>query len=83
MKKTKKNQPSSEIDRKGELIAKEIKHHRAKCGLSRPRLSQKAGVSVYQIRRLEIGEGKPTLLVCLKLAAALNISLSEVLLKIE
>ena len=67
----------------GTYIATETKNHRDGKKLSRNYLAQKSGISIAQIRRIENGAGKPSLLVCLKLAATLGIALSDILLKIE
>lgn len=60
-------------------IAQKIKGHRENNGLSRTELSEKSGIDLSEIDGLENGDGTPTMLTYLKLAAALEVRLSDII----
>jgi transcriptional regulator with XRE-family HTH domain len=65
------------------LIAKKIEKYRKNNGLSRKDLAERMGVSVFEISRFENGHSKPSLLMCLELASALGLRLSDIIIEIE
>jgi transcriptional regulator with XRE-family HTH domain len=71
------------FDGAGKLFGEKIKNYRSQNGLSRAKLAQQSGVSISQISRLENGNGSSSMLICLRLAAALEIKLSDMLREIE
>jgi len=58
---------------------KNLVNFRKKKGWSQKELSDKAGVSQTYISELEAGKKRPTVVIAQKLAAALGITLSELL----
>jgi transcriptional regulator with XRE-family HTH domain len=56
-------------------MAKSIKQHRKKSGLTQVALAKKAGIQPNTLARLERGEHRPSLPTLEKLAKALNIKL--------
>lgn len=52
-------------------------------GLSHETLAQRAGITRPAISHIESGKRKPSLLICLKLAHAMDLKLWEVLKKAE
>jgi putative transcriptional regulator len=56
-----------------------LKEKRLEKGLSHQALADAAGVDRSTISRVESGKRMPTILVCLKIANALNESLSELI----
>jgi len=60
-------------------IAQKIMDHRKKNGLSPSQLADKSGISLSEIDGLESGDGKSTMLTYLKLAAALDVRLSDII----
>lgn len=66
--------------RKLSTIAKNIRQHRKKLGLSQDKLSKLAGVAYNTIVKIESGENpNPTIDTLQKIAKALNISVKELL----
>ena len=62
----------------GELV-KHLKMLRVQAGLSHNKLALKAGVTRPAISQIESGKRTPTLVVCLKLARALDQQLGELI----
>lgn len=58
---------------------KNLVNFRKEKGWSQKELSDKAGVSQTYISELEAGKKQPTVLIALKLATALGVTLSELL----
>lgn len=58
-----------------------LKQERIKAGLSHEKLSQKAGIHRTTIGHIEAHQMVPTIAVCLKIAAALNINFCRLLTK--
>lgn len=77
--------PSDHLDaeRIGALMGKKIKFYRAEHKISRRALAKLTGISVPHIGKLENGSCKPTIMVCLKLAAVLKIQLSDIIREVE
>ena len=65
------------------LVVKALMDARKAQGLSHEAVAQKAGVTRPAISHIESGKRKPTLLVCLRIAKALDLKLWEVLKKAE
>jgi DNA-binding XRE family transcriptional regulator len=60
-----------------------LKAARQQKGMSHDVLAQKAGVSRPAISHIENGKRKPSLILCIKLAHALDIKLSDLIAQIE
>ena len=65
--------------REDELFGAVVRRHRLERGLSQERLAEAAGLSQRYLSVLERGENSPTLNVIVRLAAALDLSPSELL----
>jgi DNA-binding XRE family transcriptional regulator len=65
------------------LVVKALADARKAQGLSHDAVAQKAGVTRPAISHIEGGKRKPSLLVCLKIAKALDLKLWELLKKFE
>ena len=66
--------------RKLSTIAKNIRQHRKKLGLSQDKLSKLAGVAYNTIVKIESGENpNPTIETLKKIAKALNVSIDALL----
>jgi transcriptional regulator with XRE-family HTH domain len=74
-----RNSPSGAM----RLIGNMISERRKEKGLSRARLAILSGVSVSQLRSLESGTGKISMVTCLQVAAALNLSLAAIIRNAE
>lgn len=64
-------------------IVKTLAETRKAKGLSHEALAQKSGVTRPAISHIEAGKRKPSLLVCLRMAKALDLKLWEVIKKVE
>lgn len=64
-------------------IVKTLAEARKAKGLSHEALAQKSGVTRPAISHIEGGKRKPSLLVCLRMAKALDLKLWEVIKKAE
>lgn len=64
-------------------VVKALADARKAQGLSHEAVAQKAGVTRPAISHIEGGKRKPSLLVCLRIAKALDLKLWEVLKKAE
>jgi len=64
-------------------VVKALKDARLKKGLSHESLAQKAGITRPAISHIENGKRKPTLLICLKIAQALDLKLWQLIKKAE
>jgi transcriptional regulator with XRE-family HTH domain len=60
-----------------------LKEKRLSMGLSHERLSAASGITRAAISHVENGKRKPSLLLCLKMANAMQISLADMLKKAE
>ncbi len=60
-----------------------LKELRKAKGISHQTLADKAGITRPAISHLENGRRRPTLLLCLKLAEAMEISLGDIINKAE
>ena len=65
-----------------ELVSR-LKQARLQKGMSHDVLAQKAGVSRPAISHIENGKRKPSLILCIKLARALDVKLSDIIADIE
>lgn len=66
--------------RKLSTIAKNIKYHRKRLGLSQDKLSKLAGVAYNTIVKIESGENQnPTIETLTKIAKALKVDISDLL----
>jgi len=64
-------------------VVKTLTDTRKAKGLSHEALAQKAGITRPAISHIESGKRKPTLIVCLRIAKALDLNLWEVIKKID
>lgn len=64
-------------------VVKLLAEARKAQGLSHEALAQKAGVTRPAISHIEAGKRKPSLLICLKIAKALDLKLWEVIKQAE
>lgn len=71
------------VDELMPLIVEQIVMLRKKLGMSHEALATKAGVSRTAVSYIENGKRKPTLLLALKLAHALEVDFSELLRRAE
>lgn len=60
-------------------IVQKLKELRQQNKLSHDRLAQKAGITRPAISHIEKGKRRPSLMVCLRLAQALDIELSDII----
>jgi len=67
----------------GDEVVKKLTRMRKAKSISHEKLSQKAGISRAGLSLIENGHRKPSLLMTLKIAHALDMKLWEVLKKIE
>ena len=65
------------------LIIARLKELRCQKGLSHEMLAKKAGISRPAISHIENGRRKPSLMICLKIAHALEVDLSDLIREIE
>ena len=70
-------------ERFSEAVVAELKKIRTAKGISQKTLAEAAGLSRGAVTHIEAGIRNPSLLVCHALAAALGISLSTVLRRVE
>lgn len=64
-------------------VVKTLAEARKAQGISHETLAQKAGITRPAISHIEAGKRKPSLLICLKIAKALDLKLWEVIKKAE
>lgn len=64
-------------------LVRRLKELRLKSGLSHNKLSLKAGITRPAISQIESGKRTPTLIVCLKIAHALEKSLGDIIARCE
>ena len=64
-------------------VVKALADARKAQGLSHDTVAQKAGITRPAVSHIEAGKRKPSLLVCLRIAKALDLKLWEVLKKAE
>lgn len=64
-------------------VVEELKRIRLQKRLSQEQLAGLAGVARTTVTMIESGERNPTLMICHALATALDVSLSEILEKVE
>jgi len=60
-----------------EILAKNLKKHRQRLGITQPELAEKAGLSTHYLGMIEIARNFPTADVLERLAAALDIKPNE------
>ena len=60
-------------------IVQHLRELRQKKGLSHETLAKKAGISRPAISHIENGKRKPSLMVCIKLANALDTTLADIM----
>lgn len=65
------------------LIIARLRELRCKKGLSHEMLAKKAGVSRPAISHIENGRRKPSLMICLKIAKALEVDFAELVKETE
>ena len=65
------------------LVVKALADARKAQGLSHETVAQKAGITRPAVSHIEGGKRKPSLLVCLKIAKALDLQLWQLLKKFE
>ncbi len=65
------------------IVIEQLKEIRLAQGLSHERLAEKAGVTRPAISYLENRKRIPSILLCLKIASALGVSLGELIIKAE
>jgi DNA-binding XRE family transcriptional regulator len=65
------------------LVVKALADARKAQGLSHETVAQKAGITRPAVSHIEGGKRKPSLLVCLKIAKALDLQLWQLLKKYE
>ena len=58
-------------------LGQNIKHKRKKFGLTQQDLSDKIGVTLNHVGKIEVAYSKPSLDMIIKIANALNITVSE------
>lgn len=58
-------------------FAERLTWHRSKAGISQRELAERSGVSLPQITRYESGKSTPRLAAVMKIAAALNLDVSD------
>jgi len=63
-----------------EILAKNLREHRRKCGFSQEKLAEKAGITTQYLGILEIAKRFPSLEVIERLAKAMNIEVFELFL---
>jgi transcriptional regulator with XRE-family HTH domain len=63
-----------------EILAKNLREHRRKCGFSQEKLAEKAGISTQYLAMIEIARKFPASKVLERLAAAMNIKVYELFL---
>lgn len=66
-----------------QALVRRLKALRIEKDLSHNKLSVKAGITRPAISQIESGKRTPTLLVCLKIARALDVSLGDLIQKCE
>tara|TARA_B100000989_G_scaffold173502_1_gene130111 strand:+ start:498 stop:731 length:234 start_codon:yes stop_codon:yes gene_type:complete len=64
-------------------VVKSFAETRKAKGISHEKLAEKAGITRPAISHIESGRRKPSLLVCIKIAKALDLKLWEVIKKAE
>ena len=65
------------------LVVKALADARKAQGLSHETVAQKAGITRPAVSHIEGGKRKPSLLVCLRIAKALDLQLWQLLKKVE
>jgi transcriptional regulator with XRE-family HTH domain len=80
---TGKPKSESSAARTAVLISSKLRMRRQESGLSVANLAMISGISISKIRRMEKGSGTPTMLVCLKLANALEANLADIIREAE
>jgi transcriptional regulator with XRE-family HTH domain len=63
-----------------EILAKNLRDHRRKCGFSQEKLAEKAGISTQYLAMMEIARRFPAPDVLERLAAKMNINVYELFL---
>ncbi len=64
-------------------IVKQLTDHREAQGLSYGQLAERTGLNRRSISLIEHGERTPTILTCLRLCQALDVSLADVIRRAE
>jgi len=64
----------------GELLAKNLRENRRKCGFSQEKLAEKAGISTQYLAMMEIARKFPSSVVLERLAETMNIEVYELFL---
>jgi DNA-binding XRE family transcriptional regulator len=70
-------------DKIAEIVVARLKEARKERGLSHDKVANKARLHRSTISLIEAGKREPTLLSCIKIANALEVSLGEILIKAE
>jgi transcriptional regulator with XRE-family HTH domain len=65
------------MGRLGEILAKNLKENRRKCGLTQAGLAEKVNVSTHHIAMIELSRHYPTLDLVERIANALDIAIYE------
>ncbi|MDR1147852.1 MAG: helix-turn-helix transcriptional regulator [Spirochaetaceae bacterium] len=65
------------MERLGEILAKNMKKHRRKCGISQAQLAEKVNVSTHHIGMIELARNFPTLDLVERIANALDIEIYQ------
>jgi transcriptional regulator with XRE-family HTH domain len=63
------------MERLGEILAKNMKEHRRRCGFSQAHLAELVNVSTHHIGMIELARNFPTLDLVERIAGALNIEI--------
>lgn len=65
------------------LLGAQVRRRRLECGISQKRLALEAGVTLETIGRIERGKANPRLETLWGTAAALDVSLAELVVAVE
>jgi transcriptional regulator with XRE-family HTH domain len=69
------------MERLGEILAKNMKDHRRKCGFSQAKLAEMVDVSIHHIGMIELARNFPTLDLVERIANALNIEIYQLFIE--
>ncbi|MDR1279162.1 MAG: helix-turn-helix transcriptional regulator [Treponema sp.] len=69
------------MERLGEILAKNMKKYRRKCGISQAQLAENVDVSTHHIGMIELARNFPTLDLVERIANALDIEIYQLFLE--